>query len=85
MITYTEIPTEVAKDIFNLTVALSKRNIWASINYSPLGGIMFAIQDSKTLKRVYYKYIYLHQDWTKEYELMSEEIKPIIEKLEEKK
>jgi len=80
MILYSDKQYEVAKDLLELTIKLGKNGIWAVFNYSTKSSSSFSIYDEH-LEQQYYRCFFTQADWSKEYEQLSEDIKPIVEKL----
>jgi hypothetical protein len=80
MILYSDKQYEVAKDLLELTIKLGKKGIRASFTYSSKSVSSFFIY-SESWKEQYYRFLYPSMDWSKEYEQLSEDIKPIVEKL----
>lgn len=83
MILYSDKQYEVAKELLELTIKLGKKGIMAVFSYNTKITSLFFIYD-KNSECKYSKFFYTHIDWSKEYEQLSEDIKPIVEKLEEK-
>ncbi|MFM2203249.1 MAG: hypothetical protein RLZZ605_213 [Bacteroidota bacterium] len=83
MILYSDKQYEVAKDLLELTIKLGKKGIMAVFNYSTKSSSSFFIYD-KDFEEEYYRFLYPSMDWSKEYGQLLEDIKPIVEKLEEK-
>lgn len=84
MILYSDKQYEVAKDLLELTIKLGKKGIMAVFNYNTKSTSSFFIYD-ENLELEYSKFFYdTATDWSKKYEQLSEDIKPIVEKLEEK-
>jgi hypothetical protein len=83
MILYTDKQYEVAKDLLELTIKLGKRGIFAVFNYSTKPTSSFFIYN-ESLEEQFFRFFHTKADWSKEYEQLSEDIKPIIDKLEEK-